>query len=336
MQPIVQSESIHAYDYEGTPVPYVPKSKPVKTGLCPSCSTSVITSSKKKATCVFCKTKVDVSGWEAKPEYRKTRTTDMAKYGLFPSISRMATYGETPIEFTNWHETRVRDFTIRFHMKNLDLYRNNPNEYNKQYSMGLAELKEQYSKRGNDIHAVLKTCGRIVGLKAYVEYLGTCSPVENYIAGQVAGWEEANGFTNADREITFCDPLVGLGGCIDYACDQAIVDYKCKFNKDVFESIKRGAKGPLWSVTKQIAGYGAISHRFDYKGYGAFISLDIEDPTVGGEVCFQELTELDRGLRAIEANTNAWFVEKGFDSRDMFVKGKCMRVSDIMNQVKGK
>ena len=83
-------------------------------------------------------------------------------------------------------------------------------------------------------------------------------------------------------------------------------------------------------MTKQLAGYGAITRRFDYDAYGIFIGLDIDDPNAGGDVCIVKLTELDAGLRAIEQNLLAWFADNKFDPRRMYAEGKCMRRSDII------
>ena len=323
---IIIPESIHAYSYLGEPVPEVPRKNPLREGQCPNCENWISTTAKGKTTCKQCKAKIDISGWYVNG-LRETTTKDMKEYGLFPSISRLCSYGEMPIELSNWYKTRLTKHVMACYDPDQGIWMSKVNR-------GLSALENEYSDRGTQIHS---------WIQKHME--GETAPDMDATGirccQEIREWEQSLGIMGATRELSHCDPLLGMGGTIDFASTtpRVIADYKTKHSKDTFEAIKKGKKAPLWGVTKQLAGYEAISvpDTGEYKdhAYSIFVRVEDDHPDTG-EIYVADLDfeDLKDGLKAITANANAWFANNRFDPREMFKQGLCKTKDEILT-VKG-
>ena len=317
---IIIPESIHAYSYLGEPVPEVPRKNPLREGQCPNCENWISTPAKGRTKCKKCGTKIDVSGWYVNG-LRETTTKDMKEYGLFPSISRLCTYGEYPIELSNWRDTRLMKAAWGNHNPDFGLFMQRMNSI-------IPALDSEYSDRGTLIHT---------WIQQYLEG----NPVKDMDATgsrccrEIKEWEQSLGITGAIREYSHCDPVLGMGGTIDFSSEipRIIGDYKTKHSKDTFEAIKKGSKAPLWSVTKQLAGYEAISMKEEYAdaSYAVFVRVEDDHPDTGETLpVLIGVDDLIDGRLAIVANANAWFKNQRFDPRNMFSRNECWTLNEIL------
>jgi len=318
---IVIPESIHAYTATGEPVPEVPRKNPLREGQCPNCETWISTTAKGKTKCKKCETKVDVSGWYVNG-LRETTTKDMKEYGLFPSISRLCSYGEMPIELSNWYKTRL----VKHVMACYDL---DPAKWMLRVNQGLSALENEYSDRGTQIHA-------------WIQQFMEGQPAKDMDATgirccrEIKEWEQSLGITGATREYSHCDPDYCMAGTIDFASTspRVIADYKTKHSKDTFEAIKKGNRSPLWGVIKQLAGYIWISGgpHPSLRAFAVFVRVEDDHPETG-ETLPVEITndELKDGFEAIKANTTAWLRNKRFNLHEMYKSGECWTLNEILS-----
>jgi len=317
---IIIPESVHAYTYLGEPVPEVPLKNPVKTGACLSCG-EVIKSTNKgdRAKCPKCKVKVDISTFAVR-QTTPTTTRHFRKYGLFPSASRLAQYGEMDIEFTNWYETRLANFIMEQYHPNRDIWW-------KRVKGGIEDLKNEFADRGSQIHGWIQQAleGEVVtgadatGLRAIED---------------IQGWIRAGGYYSVRPEQGYCDPVVGIGGTIDFDGECAtgidINDWKTKHSKSSFEAIKEGNRKPLWKAIKQLSTYKVIRGGVN-RVFVSPIRVDEEHPDTG-ETLFIELTqsELDKGYRAMQAALRAWETDRDYYPREMYENGECWSLAQIV------
>ena len=196
---IVIPESIHAYTYLGEPVPEVPRKTPLREGQCPNCQTWISTPAKGKTKCKKCEVKIDVSGWYVNG-LRETTTKDMKEYGLFPSISRLCSYGEMPIELSNWYKTRLTKHVMACYDADQSVWMSKVNQ-------GLSALENEYSDRGTQIHG-------------WIQQFMEGQPAQDMDATgmrccrEIKEWEQSLGVTGAIREYSHCDPVLGMGGTV--------------------------------------------------------------------------------------------------------------------------
>ena len=328
---IIIKESNHWYDYQGTPVSHVPRKDPLYEGLCPKCRNPIATTSKIH-TCKRCKVKIDVSSYELNT-LRETTLRDAKHFGLFKSISKMATYGESPFEFTAWVTRRLVMASVKATKK---YYGQSDEVIFANVNRAIQEAKEEYANLGTDGHAAIQLA--MEGMP----YEGD-NPVYLRCIDEIQAWEISMGVTGPIRETPHCDPIkLGLGGCIDFTCEspRIINDYKFKFQTDpnskaksTFDKIKGGARGILKSAIKQIAGYGGISVWPD-RAFITVIRGDVWHPDAG-ETLFIELTkdELAWGIRTMQKNVEAFYEDARWDPRIMFHKGLCKTRAQIMEGI---
>lgn len=322
---IIIPESVHAYTHLGEPVPQVPLKSPKKVGVCPSCNRPISTTVKgDKTTCPQCKVKIDVSGFEL-VTLTDTTTKHFRQYGLFPSASRLATFGEMPIELSNWYKSRFMNFVM-------DLYQPNRAAWVAAVNRDLPALESEYADRGAQIHGHIEKdlSGEIVT---------GAGPASLRAIDEIRNWEQQLSLVKVQREKGHCFPELGIGGTIDVDGvsfgRRVIGDYKTKHSASSFEAIKKGNRSYLWNAIKQLAGYRAISGGAG-RAFVIPIRVDDDHPDTG-ETLFIELTEeeLQKGLRAIKAAQDAWCANLDYWPQEMYQRGECWSLAEIMAGAKG-
>lgn len=314
---IIIPESIHTYTYLGEPVETVPRKTPKKQGLCPSCEKFIaVTVKGDSSTCPECKVKIDVSGF-AKITTKAVTTKDMKQYGLFPSISRMCSYGEYPIELSNWYKTNLFHFIAERYDPNRETWLN-------KVQSEISTWESRYADRGTVVHEYIQRFMEGEDISVVDDdCIQRCTQ-------EIEQWcNEVMEFDSLAHERSHSDPLIGMGGVIDLQGNndkRVIADFKTKHNPQTFETIKKGQRSYLWSAIKQLAGYCAIHKDHIHEAY----VIPINNET--GETLFIQLTdeELVAGKEAIMANANAWFANERYDPRQMYKENQCWSLAEIM------
>lgn len=318
MDKIIFKESCHYYSHLGEPIDCVPYSKPRREGLCPICNNATWTDVKgDKSTCKLCKAKIYVGDFES-VKGKEPGLSDARKYGLFPSISRMCSYGEMEFTLSAWSKSEL----IKWVMDN---YKEDRKEWDRVIQAGIEAFENRFSDPGSYVH------GQIA--KAMQGEPFEQSPTIIRVVSKIRDWCDNFAITAPMMERGYCDPHLGLGGCIDMDSWKIIADFKCKFNPKTFEALKAGKnRNYLESVIKQLAGYRAISSKPDSRCFVIPVRIE-EDHSDSGEICPIELTEdeLSWGLKAIKANAEAWFINKKYDPREIYFKGLCQSKAQILN-----
>ena len=322
VEKIIFKESNHWYDYVGNAIELVPYAKPRREGICPACNNVTWTDVKKdKSTCKLCKAKIFVGNFE-EIKGKEPGLSDARKYGLFPSISRMCSFGEMEFTLSAW----AKDELIKWVMDN---YREDRKEWMRIIQGCITDFENRFSDPGSYVH------GQIA--KAMDGQPFDQSPTILNVVAQIQDWVDETCLFNTESEKGYCDPhILGLGGCIDLNSDGVTADFKCKFNPETFEALKAGKnRGYLENAIKQLAGYRRISKRDDNRCFVIPVRVDEKHPD-SGEICPIELTEeeLTWGLKAIKANAEAWFINKKHDPREMYAQGLCKTKDEILT-VKG-
>jgi len=317
MEKIIFKESNHWYDHLGNSVTCVPYAKPRREGLCPACNNVTWSDAKgDKSTCKLCKAKIYVGDFET-VKGREPALKDARKYGLFPSISRMCSYGEMEFTLSSWSKNEL----IKWVMDN---YKADRRQWLRTIQGGMRDFENRFSDPGSYVH------GQIAKAMEGQEYDQT--PTIIRVVAEVRQWLSGLGATAPVMEHGYCDPeILGLGGCIDIQANGITADFKCKMNPGTFETLKTGkGRSYLDSAIKQLAGYMHISKVQD-RCFVVPIRLDETHPD-SGEICPIELTEdeLVWGLKAISRNAEAWFVNKRYDPREMYARNECWDSSEIL------
>lgn len=317
MDRIIFKESAHYYDHLGNPIDCVPYAKPRREGLCPACGNVTWTDVKKdKGTCKFCKAKIYVGDFEP-VKGKEPGLLDAKKYGLFPSVSRMCSYGEMEFTLSAWAKNEL----IKWVMDN---YKEDREVWMRTVQRGIGDFENRFADTGSYVH------GQIAKAMEGQPWNQEDKTVLRAVT-EVMDWVGKN-VTSPESERGHCDPMFGVGGCIDLNSDGITADFKCKFNPKTFDELKAGrSRHYLESAIKQLACYRYISGRHDNRCFVIPIRVDENHPD-SGEICPIELTkdELDWGLAAIEANVNAWMVNKKHNPREMFLEDQCWSRDEIL------
>jgi len=310
------AESIHAYDFEGTPVPRVPRAKPIRHGFCENCRNAMSTTARAATGCRECGRKNSVEAFEV-DRFVPTTTAHMAKYGLFVSVSRVATYGEAPFDLTKWAKDRLANYVM-------DSYRVNRTAWMQNINSGLNAMENGASERGTSVHSYIQKTldGDDPIVPAGDVTLEECLPA-------IVRWVNDYGFLDVETERCYCDPVLGMAGTVDFvgtSPDQTVIaDFKTKMNPKAFAEMARGSQSRLWAPTKQLAAYAALRGGID----SAYV-VPICNTT--GDVAWTEIhpDKLRKGKKAVLASVDAFYANMQFDPREMHADGKSMRQADII------
>jgi hypothetical protein len=319
-QRIIFRESCHWYDWQGNPVDeLVPYAKPRREGICVACRNLTWTDVKgDMSTCKACKQKIYVGDFQSVAG-KEPDLGDARKYGLFPSITKMASYGEGEFELFAWSQNQLIEYIQ-------SCYREDRDEWNKVIQEGLEAWRNRYSDPGSYVH------GQIA--KAMEGQPYDQSPTIIRAVEEIYAWEKKLGISGGFRERGHCDPELGVGGMIDFDSDGVTADYKCKHTPATFETLKKGG-GRSWlkSAMKQIGGYIHISKHHKNRGFVIPIRIDETHPD-SGEICPIELTndEMSWGLECIKMNVSAWCTNQQHDPRKMYTHGECKTIEQIRGQ----
>jgi hypothetical protein len=324
MQQIITSEKIHAYDYEGNPVEFVPRSQALLNGPCPYCNEWITVKRNRKPenTCPMCKKKFDSSGFEV-DSYRAVTTADMKKYGLFPSVTRiLRVVGETPIELSTWWKMRFATYVMESYSPNKVQWWDNINK-------GLAKMEDEYADYGSELHKYINRAMEGIDYEGNDPALIRCIP-------EIQEWEAEINLRNARREAPRSRPDLGFGGTIDLYGDidgvTVIADYKTKHTSNFDHIKKTRSRLYLKSAIKQIAACGMLLREADYRAFIINVRAE-KGHKDAGEIFVVELTkdELDWGRKVFTACLEAWFADMDYDPRQMHKKSECKTKNEILN-----
>jgi len=320
---IITPESLHSVDYLGNPVYQVPMKNPKKIGICSSCNRSISTTVKgNKATCPDCKVKIDVSGFEL-VTLTDTTIKHFKQYGLFPTLSLLSTYGNIPIELSLWYKTRLATLCHELYHPDIKIFMQRLNK-------DLPGYEDEYADRGTMIHGHIQK--DLDG-----EVVTGPGPASLRAIAEIRAWEAHLQVIEVHRERCHCDPIHGYGGTIDVDIEtpqkRIVGDYKTKHSAAGFEGMKAGKRQYFWNAAKQISGYASLVHADT--AYVIPIRVEDDHPDTG-ETCFIKLTEeeMKKGLFAIRANQNAWCANLDYYPQDMYKKGECWSLDEIMKGAK--
>jgi len=314
---LIIAEDVNAYTYLGEPVPFVPLKTPKREGLCPACNTLIsVTVKGLKSTCTECKQKINIESFEER-KLTKVTTRHMIEYGLCPSVSRLAHYGEMPFELSRWSINETVNFVM-------DNYHPNRQTWMNVVNRDLKAFKERFADRGTEIHKWIQKVmdGDFVTLPDD-EVIQRCT-------AEIVQWTLEQGFTHIQTERCYSNPNIGMGGTIDFQADSVVADFKTKHNPKTFEAIQKGNTTYMWSAIKQLAGYSLIHPMEISKAYVIPISNET------GECYWHEISQDDmsRGEKAMRTALEAWFADVGYDPREMHFKGQAWNLEQILNQGK--
>jgi len=323
------AESNHWCDHLGNPITQVPRSKAKLEGVCPECNkfVSVPKNKKPENTCPQCKKKISTVDWFINA-MRDVTSGDGSKFGLFASCSRVAGWGNMPFELMMWKvEDRV-SFCSRF---GVELYKRYGDDWEKHLQTIDGPLKEyldRYSAMGTYGHGVIH---QAMEGKEYER-----SEVMDRILGQISGWEAANGVKDVNREASFVNTTIGIGGTIDVDCrtPNFILDWKYKFSKDAFGKLCKKQNADY--VCNQLASYGMIRDEKPDEYFIAPILVEMDEkfrPIPGtGQVEYIPLTEkeVETGERRVMRHVDSLYASLNYDPRIMFKEGQCWNWSEIL------
>jgi len=327
------AESNHWCTCLGEPIDQVPRSKSKLEGICPQCSQAVSVPKNKKPenTCPSCKTKISTVDWYENA-FRDVDSRDGKKFGLFASCSRAAGWGNMPYELMMWKvEDRVK-FCAEFAVTLFHIHGHDWRSHLRTIDAPLKEYLDRYSAWGTHGHGVIH--------KAMEGQEYERSEVMDRILSQIKDWEVSKGVKDVNREASFVNTEIGIGGTLDGDCrtPNIIWDYKFKFSRDAFEKLCKKQNADY--VINQLALYGMIR---DVKPDEYFIApilteMDKDEQLVEGtgQVEFIPLTEEDvvKGEHRAKEHINSLYASLNYDPRIMFKQGLCKTKDEILT-VKG-
>ena len=326
---LLWAESNHWCTCLGEPIDQVPRSKAKLEGICPECSQAVSVPKNKKPenTCPKCKTKISTVDWYVNA-LRDVTAGDASKFGLFASCSRAAGWGNMPFELMMWKvEDRVK-FCAEFSVNLYKQYGDNWKSHLRTIDGPLKEYLDRYSAWGTYGHGVIH--------KALTDQPYERTEVMDRILCQIKDWEASKGVKDVNREASFINTEIGIGGTIDtdYREPNAISDFKFKFSRDAFEKLCKKQNADY--VINQLALYGMIRPMTPKEYFIAPILVEMDEnfrPVEGtGQVEYIPLTTEDiaTGQNRVLKHVDSLYASLNYDPREMFKEGLCYSRAEIM------
>lgn len=323
------AESNHWCDFLGNPIDQVPRAKAKLEGICPACNQAVSVPKNKKPenTCPQCKAKISTVDWYVNA-FRDVTVTHGKKFGLFASCSRAAAWGSMPYELMMWNvEDRV-SFCANF---GVELYKRYGDNWRSQLNTidgPLKEYMDRYSNWGTHGHGIIH--------KAMEGQEYERSEVMDRILSQIRDWEASKGVKDVNREASFCNTEIGIGGTLDGDCrvPNVVWDYKFKQSRDAFEKLCKKQNADY--VINQLALYGMIRDTKPDEYFIVPILTKMDEnfkPIPGtGQVEFIPLAEEEVAIGEFRTRRHieSLYASLGYDPRMMHRNGECWSKSEII------
>ena len=327
------SESMHWCTCLGEPIDQVPRSKAKLEGICPACSKAISVPKNKKPenTCPSCKTKISTVDWYEN-NMRDVTAGDASKFGLFASCSRVAGWGEQPFDLMMWKVGDRVSFCSRF---GVELYKRYGDDWEKHLwgiDGPLKEYLDRYSAWGTYGHGVIH--------KAMTDQEYERSEVMDRILGQITDWESDKWVKDVNREASFVNVDIGIGGTLDGDCrnPNIIWDYKFKFSKDAFDKLCKKQNADY--VINQLSLYGLIRDIKPDEYFIAPILVEMDENfrpiDWTGKVEYIPLSEEDvaKGEHRARKHVDSLYASLNYNPRTMFKDGLCWSRSEILQGFK--